>query len=373
MMIEEIGADPPGTFIRQELDQRRWSQRDLAYILGMAEAQLSRILSGTHAITPDMAKQLGDAFDVAPEFFANLQKLYDLARAKEPDPAIKKRAVLQGAVPLREMIRRGWVEDGAPSMLNLQVSRFFETNNLDNVLAPAFAAKRTRYDEDTPSQLAWLFRVRQLARMQTVADFSPEKLQLAIARLRPLMVDAEEVRSVAAILAEAGVRLVFVEVLPNAKIDGVCTWLSNDQPVIGMSLRHDRLDNFWFVLRHEIEHILRGDGKEDPVIDNFDSEDYQEGGALPPEEVAANAAAADFCVPSDRMTSFINRKYPYISERDVVAFSAVSEVHPAVVVGQIQRRLNKYNFLRKYLVQVRKFLTGNSVVDGWGESVPANL
>lgn len=113
MVIEDYGADPPGTYIRQELEARHWSQRDLAYVLGMAEAQLSRILSGAHAVTPETAKQLGDAFDVPAEFFVNLQKQYDLVRAKEPDPGIKKRAVLQGQVPLREMIRRGWIEDGS--------------------------------------------------------------------------------------------------------------------------------------------------------------------------------------------------------------------------------------------------------------------
>lgn len=372
MKLEEYMADPPGVFIRHELDQREWSQRDLAYILGMAEAQLSRILSGTHAITPDMAKQLGDAFDVPPEFFANLQKLYDLSRAKEPDPAIKKRAALQGAVPLREMIRRGWIADGAPSLLALQVSRFFESADLDTVFATGFAAKRTNYEQDTPSQFAWLFRVRQLARLQSVARFSTDALADAIVRLKPLMIDVDAIKEVPAILAKSGVRLVFVEVLPNAKIDGVCTWLSDSEPVVGMSLRQDRLDNFWFVLRHELEHVMRGDGKERAVIDDFDDDDHKSGN-LPPEELAANSAAANFCVREERMSSFIERKFPYISERDVLSFSAVSEVHPAIVVGQIQKRLDRYNFLRKYLVQVRKHLPETAVIDGWGSPISANL
>ena len=37
--------------------------------------------------------------------------------------------------------------------------------------------------------------------------------------------------------------------------------------MIGMSLRFDRIDNFWLVLRHEIEHVLCGHGKLDPIID----------------------------------------------------------------------------------------------------------
>src|SRR3546814_19604704 len=72
------------------------------------------------------------------------------------------------------------------------------------------------------------------------------------------MVDPEAVGQVPAILTACGVRLVIVEVLPNAKIDGVCTWLDENSPVIGMSTLYDRLDNFWFVLRHEIEHVLWG-------------------------------------------------------------------------------------------------------------------
>ena len=48
------------------------------------------------------------------------------------------------------------------------------------------------------------------------------------------------------------------EALPSSKIDGVCLWLDQHSPVIGMSLRFDRIDNFWFVLGHEIEHALKG-------------------------------------------------------------------------------------------------------------------
>lgn len=373
MTIEDYGSDPPGTFIRQELESRGWSQRDLAYVLGMAEAQLSRILSGAHAVSPDMAKQLGDAFGVSPDFFANLQKQYDLARAKEPDPAIKRRAALQGTVPLREMIRRGWIEDGSPSMLSIQVSRFLEEGRADDSFVPRFAAKRTVYGEDSPGQMAWVFRVRQLARMQTVEDYSPDKLRSALVDLRALLIDPESVKEVPAILASAGVRLVFVEPLPNAKIDGACTWLSDAEPVVGMSLRYDRLDNFWFVLRHELEHVLQGDGKDSPVVDDIDADKSVSVRELPREEIVANNAAQNFGVSEDRMTSFIERKYPYISERDVIGFSSVSEVHPAIVVGQIQRRLEKYSFLRKYLVPVRKYLSGIGVLDGWGEFIPASL
>lgn len=90
-----VAIDPPGVFIKLELEVRGWSQRDLAFILGQTEQQLNPLLSGKRAITPDMARLLGDAFDASPQFFLNLQGQFDLQNAKEPDPAVKTRAELQ--------------------------------------------------------------------------------------------------------------------------------------------------------------------------------------------------------------------------------------------------------------------------------------
>ena len=69
----------PGHFIREELDARGWSQRDLAWLLGVPEQSVTMIISGKRGVSPEMAKALGDAFDVNPDFFANLQRAYDMS------------------------------------------------------------------------------------------------------------------------------------------------------------------------------------------------------------------------------------------------------------------------------------------------------
>src|SRR5262249_46103328 len=152
--------------------------------------------------------------------------------------------------------------------------------------------------------------------------FSKEKLLKALPHLHSLIIEPQEVKRVPAILAGCGVRFVVVESLPNAKIDGVCTWLSDREPVVGMSTFYDRLDNFWFVLRHEIEHVLNEDGKVREFFDNLDNEAADpDSPNLPEEERRANIAAADFCVPKTKMDSFYQRKNPYFYEKDVVAFA----------------------------------------------------
>jgi HTH-type transcriptional regulator/antitoxin HigA len=364
---------PPGFFIKEELDARGWGQRDLAYILGVHEQAVNMIVSGKRGISPDMAKALGDAFDVPAEFFANLQKAFDLAQARDPDPDIARRARLQSSYPVREMIKRGWLEDTDGTMLEIQMARFFEVGDTNEIPHLPHAAKRSRYDDIPAPQLVWLFRVRQIARSIAVPPYSEKALRSALVRLRQLTTDPVEARHVPRILMECGVRFVLVEPLPQAKIDGVCFWLDDGSPVIGMSLRYDRIDNFWFVLRHEIEHVLRRDGREAEIVDELEGEKATDSPSLPPEERAANAAAAEFCIPPNEIHDFIARKSPYFSERDVLGFARRLQVHPGIVVGQIQSRTGRYELLRRYLAKIRQFVLPSAIVDGWGQVAPVAI
>lgn len=368
-------APHPGTFIREEVDARGWSQRDLAYILGVPEQSVNTILAGKRGISPEMAKALGDAFDVSPELFINLQSAYDMARAREPDPGVARRAKIQSSYPLREMIKRGWFEDTDAAMLEAQMVRFFRVSQLNDVPHFDHAAKKSNYyDEIPPSQLAWLFRVRQIAEATPVVKYSRDKLLDAVGRLKLLLADPEEARHVHRILADCGVCFVIVESLPNAKIDGVCFWLRDKTPVIGMSLRHDRIDNFWFVLRHEIEHVLQGHGRSREIIDaDLDGESIDGSAPMSEEERVANAAAAEFCVAKADMTSFIARKNPFFSERDVLAFAGRMGVHPGIVVGQLHVRTKRWELLRRHLAKIRPFVAQGGLVDGWGSTVPVKI
>jgi HTH-type transcriptional regulator/antitoxin HigA len=364
---------PPGFFIKEELESRGWGQRDLAYILDCHEQAVNLIVSGKRGISPGMAKALAAAFDVSPQLFLNLQADYDLALTHDPDPGISTRARLQLSYPVREMIRRGWLTDADAANLELQMARFFQALSVDDIHLP-HAGKKSRYDTKVPfPQLAWLFRARQIARSIRVEKYSSKRLKDALSELRQLLTDPEDIRRVSRILADCGVRFVLVEPLPQGKIDGACFWLDADSPVIAMSLRYDRIDNFWFVLRHEIEHVLREDGQDDEigVIDELDgSRGAVDGADLPPEELIANRAAAEFCIPQDEIMEFIARRIPYISERDVLSFAKRLDVHPGLVVGQIHSRTGRYDFLRRYLVKIRQFILPDAVTDGWGQVYP---
>lgn len=374
MTEDSHGVMHPGFFIKEEMEERGWSQRDLAFILGCAEQAINPILTGKRGISSEMAKALGEAFDVPAEFFANLQQAYDLAQARPPDASVALRRNMQSKFPVREMIIRGWIEQSDALMLETQLARFFDVSNPNEIPYMAHAAKKSRYEEIPAAQLAWLFRVRQIAKSISVPKYSEKFLRSALNELQGLLYAPEEARHVPRIMMDCGVRFILVEKLPQADIDGVCFWLDEYSPVIGMSTRRDKIDNFWFVLRHEIEHVLQLHGRDSEMINvDLQGDNSGTGNLMPEEERIANSAAANFCVPSEKLDSFMIRKHPFYYEKDVLAFSRIVGRHPGLVIGQMQFRLNRYDYLARYLAKIRKFVLPGSIADGWGQVIPTSL
>ncbi len=362
----------PGILLARELEKRNWTQSDLTFILGCHPKSVNQIINGKQGVSPAMSKSLGKALDLPFDYFAGLQRMFDLSSADEPDDGITLRANMQKNYPIREMIKRGWLKAGDAISLGTQLANFFEVNDAGEVPYIAHAAKKTSYEEkEIPAlQLAWLYRVRQIAKSIGVPKYSEVAPRTAIGRLREMLIAPEEARNVPRILAECGVRFVVVESLPGSKIDGVCFWLDKSSPVIGLSFRFDRIDNFWFVLRHEIEHVLCGHGRKstEGMIDAaLEGERAGTGDNVPEEERVANVAASDFCVPKEKMESFILRKNPCFYEKDVLAFSKLNGVHPGLSVGQIQHRTERYDYLKKYQTKIRQFVTPGAITDGWDQ------
>lgn len=368
-MIDTEPTKSPGALVREIMEAKGWNQTDLAYALGVTTASVNLILGDKRGISHNMARALGAALDHPAEAFARAQADWDVRNAEEPEPAIAARARVLSQYPLREMVRRGWIDpERGEGSLEEQVCRFFRVRTLDEIPHLAHSAKKTAYDEVPPPQLAWLFRVRQIASEMAVEPYSKAKLEEAVESFKNLRSDPDAVRFVPRLLHAAGVRFVVVEGLPNSKIDGVCFWLNDRSPVIGMSLRADRIDNFWFVLRHECAHVLHGHGRQAPMLDAETDTNSQT--SVSEEEHIANTEAADFCVPSDKMQSFYLRKRPMFPEREVMAFAKRMQVHPGLVVGQLHRILNRYDLLRGHLVKVRRCLARSMMMDGWGDTVP---
>jgi len=378
MTLDSAAFRSPGQFIQALLDQRGWTQRTLSIVLDVGEATVNRLVSNKQPIDGELAVILEEVFQISAERFLALQKDLDLAQARivvNPDPGRATRALLYGDLPVAEMIKRGWIDaDGVRDTKKVEAGlmRFFGVNRLEDIEILPHAAKKTEANTPlTPAQLAWLYRVKQIASEMLVAPYSPQALAAGLGKLRKSMLAAEDVARVPRIMMECGVRFVIVESLTSAKIDGVCFWLNERSPVIAMSLRFDRIDNFWFVLRHEIEHIVQMHGT---MLDvELEGERAGTGENVAVEERIANSAAQEFCVPAKSMHEFAIRKAPFFAERDLIAFARILKVHPGIVAGQLQRKTGRYDRFRDHLVKVRSIISPNAIKDGWGDVAPVGI
>jgi HTH-type transcriptional regulator/antitoxin HigA len=355
----------PGEFLKEEMEARGWSQVELAEILGRPVKLVNEVLAGKKSITPETAVQLGDALGTGPEFWLNLESQYQLSKVISTSNSVARRAALYEKFPVREMIKRGWIRaNDNIDYLEQEFRQYFGIKTLEQNPSFAHAAKKANVlSGATIPQMAWLLRAKQLAKEQVTRKYSKDNLLNALESLSALRSAPEEVRHASEVLNKCGVRLVFVEALPSSKIDGACFWLESNQPVIAMSLRLDRIDNFWFVLRHEIEHVLREHGLEDRFILDVDIEGID---STDEQEILANEAAANFCVSQSALADFIARVSPYFSEERVVLFAKRLEVHPGLVAGQLRRKLNRWDRWSNHLEKVRHIAINSAPVDGWG-------
>jgi HTH-type transcriptional regulator/antitoxin HigA len=206
---------------------------------------------------------------------------------------------------------------------------------------------------------AWQTRVSTIAKLLVAAnqidDFRGiEKRDLKdIAKRSP---DETIIKILPTILAKKGVVLVYERALPRMKLDGVVFKLESGHPVIGISFRYPRLDNFWFTLMHELAHInLHFDHLLDPIFDDLDLE----GEKTDIIEIQANRLAKGSFV---ERSVWRNCRAKYTSNEDVVIdFASEIGIHPAIVAGMLQKELGLYSVYRKIVdkVNVRKEIFGD--------------
>ncbi len=375
-MNERIPAEvfPPGEFLADEIDARGWTQLEFATIIRRPTKVVNEIIAGKKAVTTDTARELAAALGTSPQYWLNLQIAYDLWRTtpSQSTDIIARDAWLRDRFPVREMIKRGWIVNSENfEVLEKRVFDFYGISDQNKEPQLMHAARRNYSENYSALQEAWLFRVKQLAEAVHMPKFSDQKLKVALPTLELFMTEPEEIRRVPAVLAECGLRLIIVEPIPNSKIDGVCFWINGgSSPVIGLTLKGDYIDRFWFNLRHEIEHVLRGDGKDRAVIDDFETGTLE---SQDEPERAANDAAANFCVPKNAMEDFILRHDPMYSTASFVGFSRIMKRHPGIVAGQLQHKIKRPELFKKFQPRIREIIIATALTDGYGRELAATL
>jgi HTH-type transcriptional regulator/antitoxin HigA len=360
-------APMPGMFIREELEKRNWTQEDLASVLGRQLSVVSRIITGKTSITTDTALALAQALGHTPEFWLNAEAAYQLSRAEKTADDVHRRAHLYEIAPVKEMEKRGWIKAGGPiEEQERAICQFFEIGSIDE---PPHVASAMRRSSPTaalsPSQTAWCFRARQLTRTMPIDPFDERQMRSLNRDLRILAAYPAEAKNVPAVMQGHGIRFVVVEHLSGSRVDGAAFWLDEQSPSIAVSLRLDRIDNFWFTLMHECSHIEHHDAV------SIDVEMGQEERVQPlmKEDIErrADEDAAAALVPPDELDSFIRRIGPIYAEPNIIQFAHRIKMHPGIIVGQLQHRAEiGFGSHKSLQPKIRAHVISTALTDGWG-------
>lgn len=347
-------AVAPGEIIEMELAERGWSQRDLAQIMGRPPQAISEIIRGTKQITPETALELAQAFGTSAEIWTNLEANYrlQLARRRSGDGKadIARRSKLYRMLPVAEMIRRGWLRATSIADDLERDIRHLLGGDPETMIAAVSLRHSVARGPERGAQLAWVARVRQLAHSQDVPPFSRETLTRAIPTIRRLASTPEQVAEVPPLLQSLGVRFIIVPPLPKTYIDGVlCD--ADSAPIIGLTLRYDRIDSFWFTLMHELAHLVLGHHA--LHLDNLDDKEQRRDA----QEMEANQQARSWLIDQNALEAWVTRTRPYFSRQKIEHFAADQQIHPGILLGQLMfDETVDYKHLRSLLSNVSPYL-----------------
>ncbi|SMP68295.1 HTH-type transcriptional regulator / antitoxin HigA [Neorhodopirellula lusitana] len=334
--------------IRFRMDQANLKQSDLIPFLG-GKSKVSEVLNGKRDLSLTMIRKLHEHLGIPAEVLL-----------QEPDATLPDGDFLElgKRFPLSEMVKRGWLEGIVDSLPDAKaqiedVLVKFAAPVGDPTKQPVFNRQNAPCGNpaDSAALVAWQIRVMSLAKRQkqltyrkgTVdEDFLREVVRLSLFDHGPAL--AQE------FLFKHGIHLIVEGHLPKTFLDGAAIRLSNDGRLIALTLRYDRLDNFWFVLLHELAHIALHIDTEvcEAVFDNLD-----ERGTDRIEREADELAKEALISSSEWKAARLTRKST-VSE--IKQFAERMRIHPAIPAGRIRFESDNYRILTQLLGnrQVRK-------------------
>lgn len=347
-----ISPPDPIEAIKFRMEQLGLTQKDMVPYFG-TKSKVSEVLNGKRPLTLAIMRSLNKNLGISAEVLL-----------KEPGAGFpdEMQDLEWNKFPLVEMAKRCWipkVDDLKGKAEELMREFIVQAGGLETVSAAFFRqGKSARYNSkmDPYALAAWCIRVLAFAHKKPLKTrYVKGSLKLStlqeITRLSyfengPLL--AKEY------LEKQGIHLIVVPHLPKTYLDGAAMLLLDGTPVIGLTLRYDRIDYFWFCLLHELAHVakhLSASGR--IIVDDLDLSGHDAKSEDIVEKVA-DEMTRDGLIPKK-----VWDKKPIEGRQTAAAVNRLAEklkIHPAIIAGRIRYEQNNYKLLSKCVGsgQVRK-------------------
>lgn len=343
-----IGFPDPIGAIKFRMDQMGLRQADLIPFIG-SRSRVSEVLSGKRPLTLKMIRALHERLGIPADALLQQQG------ATLPDEA----GLDVSRFPWGAMLKHNWfpgfngtARDAKEHAEELLSKLFSSLSAGDLQIAHYRGHVRSGSEMDSYALLVWRARVVSLAKASPLPSSYKKGIITKgfMSRLVQLSYLDEGPKLAREFLHKNGIHLIIERHLPKTHLDGAATILDNGTPVVAMTLRHDRLDNFWFCLCHELGHVTKHLTKPDTewFFDDLDLIDGDE------KEHEADEWAEEALIPSSIWEAAPAHLTRAVS--DVRKLAEKIRIHPAIIAGRIRWETKNYRILSRQLGQgeVRK-------------------
>ena len=328
----EILRPDPIDAVLFRMEQQGLRQKDVADYFG-GKNRASEVLSRKRPLTLAMIRNLHLHLAIPLELL--VQDPMDDATAGED--------IDDSQVPIDVLVDRGWLEAKATVADLLQ--RFAFPTSAPVMLRNTKTFGSNRQTNFTHVWL-WLSRIRELGDADSSISKKYDRKQLdedLIRYVSRLSYMANGPRLAKECLAEHGIPLIIESHLPKTHLDGAAMLGGNGTPIIGLTLRENRLDNFWFTLIHELIHAWKHlDVSKNRTIADENIERSSDDDAM---EREANERAKEILIPTGiwrRSDAFLNP-----SPNSIRALAAELHIAPAIVAGRVRFESQNYSRFSK--------------------------
>ncbi len=332
--------------IEFRLAQAGLTHRDLVAFIG-SRAKVSEVLSGKRQITMPMARALHEHLGIPAEV------LLRQSGASLADPLA---AIEWNRFPVKAMAKLGWIPkvNNPESRAKELVGDLIRRAGGRAVACAALYRKndyaRANAKMDPYALKAWCWKVLADANESSPPiPYKPGSITADfLGQLARLSWSDDGPRLAKDLLAKRGISLVVVPHLPRTYLDGAVLKIGNAAPVVGLTLRYDRVDSFWFCLLHELAHLgLHMDSDGDAAfVDDLTLREV-EGNRRDPKEAEADQWAEEALVPRAIWETSEARRNP--TPMAVVSLSKALQVHPAIVAGKVRHEQKNYRLLSHFV------------------------
>lgn len=333
---EHYPIDPPDPVdaILFRMDQQGLTRADLVAYIG-SQSKVSEVLNRKRPLSLAMIRNLHKGLGIPADTLL-----------QEPGAKLEPARYDPEQYPIGEMLKRGYFADWKGSLREARQNAEELLNGFFAIFGgldpqPVYCRKTDTDALNVHSLAAWQAHVLGLIQQKSLPPYVPTALdEMFFRRIARASYFPNGPALVETLLNQRGIHFVILPHLPQTYLDGASFFSPQGEPVIGMTLRHDRLDNFWFTLAHELGHLHLHLPNDELVF--FDDVEQGDHDSIDPRENEANEFARNLFISPTLWQERSKALLASQRDEDVIALAEEIEIAPAIVAGRLRWESGDY-------------------------------